>query len=190
MIHLDLGCGNKKTQGALGVDQFPLEQVDLVMDLRAIPWPIRNGSVDRLTCNHILEHMRVEKRVEFLGEIHRILKPDGIAVVRIPHGACRNARLDPTHVDIHSLHLEMFDYYEPTHRFGYYFRTPFRIVEKRLDKSVLALPNLFGLRSLLDRLLRRAAMRWEYVLWLVPLKSAVVSFKLAKWEDGAEGRQA
>jgi SAM-dependent methyltransferase len=178
---IDIGCGNKKTPGAIGVDKFPLEQVDIVFDISALPWPLKDGSVDRIICNHILEHLRVEQRVKVLREIHRVMRPEGELVVRIPHGACRNARLDPTHVDIHGLHLSMFDYYEKSHRFSYYFDYHFVLGKKEIVKSVLAWPRRLPLISgWVDKAVCKLANRWEYILWLVPLRSSVVYFALKK----------
>lgn len=178
---IDIGCGNKKTPGAIGVDKFPLEQVDIVFDISALPWPLKTGSVDRIICNHILEHLRVEQRVRVLKEIHRVMRPDAELIVRIPHGACRNARLDPTHVDIHSLHLSMFDYYDKSHRFGYYFDYHFVVEKSEITKSVLSWPFRLPLVSKwVDKAVCKLANRWEYILWLVPLRSSVVYFALRK----------
>jgi SAM-dependent methyltransferase len=44
--------------------------------------PVRSGSTDKVLCSHTLEHVLDDRRV--LGEIERILRPGGVAVLAIP----------------------------------------------------------------------------------------------------------
>lgn len=43
---VDLGCGNAKTVGAIGVDNVALPGVDVVHDLLDFPYPFDTGSAD------------------------------------------------------------------------------------------------------------------------------------------------
>lgn len=64
--------------------------VTIVGDARAIP--IRAGVFDLVLCVHVLEHVEEDRRV--MSEMHRVLKPGGVAIVTVP------LRLDrPTHED-------------------------------------------------------------------------------------------
>ena len=47
MTKLDIGCGKNKKEGFIGVDQFAMEGVDVVMDVRQ-PWSYENDSVDEV----------------------------------------------------------------------------------------------------------------------------------------------
>ena len=64
--------------------------VTIVGDARAIP--IEADVFDLVLCVHVLEHVEEDRRV--MSEMHRVLKPGGIAIVTVP------LRLDrPTHED-------------------------------------------------------------------------------------------
>lgn len=93
---VDLGCGRRKFPGALGMDFHPGEDVDLVHDLDALPWPIDDASCDLVIASHVMEHVRDFGGV--LSECHRILKPEGALVARCPHFSCRESFINPTHV--------------------------------------------------------------------------------------------
>ncbi|GAA5152546.1 BON domain-containing protein [Amycolatopsis dongchuanensis] len=95
-VVLDLGCGaQKQYPGNFGVDLYPTPEVDVLADVsRALPFA--DASVDRVFLVHILEHL-----IDFLplvDEVHRILRPDGVAFVLSPWWQYVNAVADPTHV--------------------------------------------------------------------------------------------
>ena len=46
LIKLDLGCGNNRQQGFIGVDIAKLPNVDQVVDLEKFPWPWKDESVE------------------------------------------------------------------------------------------------------------------------------------------------
>jgi len=93
---VDLGCGPKKSAGALGVDAYPYPGVDVVTDLNSIPWPLEDNRFDTINASHIIEH--VEDVVSFLSEIHRIAKPGARVKIITPHFSSLNSWGDPTHV--------------------------------------------------------------------------------------------
>lgn len=95
-VILDLGCGARKQYpGNLGVDLQVTAEVGVRADVSA-PLPFADGSADRVFLVHILEHL-----IDFLpliDEVHRVLRPDGVAFVLSPWWRCVNAVADPTHV--------------------------------------------------------------------------------------------
>ena len=93
---VDLGCGPRKTEGALGVDIFPYPGVDVVADLNKPDWPLEEGRFDRIMANHVVEH--VLDVILFLSEIHRIAKPGAEVVLVTPHFSSRNSYADATHL--------------------------------------------------------------------------------------------
>lgn len=93
---VELGCGPKKPEGALGVDAYPYPGVDVVTDLNSIPWPLEDNRFDTINASHIIEH--VEDVVSFLSEIHRIAKPGARVKIITPHFSSLNSWGDPTHV--------------------------------------------------------------------------------------------
>lgn len=95
-LRLDLGCGQAKQEGFVGVDQWAGEGVDIVHDLRTtFPWP--NSSVDEVYCNQVLEHLEGPERVHFLNEVCRVLKPWARATVIVPDWKSRRSVQDWTH---------------------------------------------------------------------------------------------
>lgn len=93
---LDLGCGDRKTPGAFGVDCRPGPKVDLVHDLNVTPWPLDESRFDRIICSHVLEH--INHLVGVMEEIHRVGKPGARVRIVTPHFSSLNSWEDPTHV--------------------------------------------------------------------------------------------
>jgi SAM-dependent methyltransferase len=95
-VILDLGCGPQKQYGSnIGVDRLAGDRVDVIADL-AEPLPFADSCADGVFLVHILEHL-----LDFLAlmdEVHRVLRPDGVAYVLSPWWRYVNAVADPTHV--------------------------------------------------------------------------------------------
>lgn len=111
-INLDLGCGNNKREGFLGVDQYKMPGVDIVCNLAKDKWPWKDGSVDEVNSAHFLEHLtnlngRWE-RTHFFNELYRVLKTGAKATIIIPHWCSNRFYGDPTHCEPFS---EMGFYY-------------------------------------------------------------------------------
>ena len=95
-VILDVGCGEKpyqdwfgKVDRYIGIDTYAGAKVDFVIDGRTA-WPLPDESVDVVVCTQVLEH--VEDLAMTLGEIRRVLRPGGTAVLSFPfifneHGA-------------------------------------------------------------------------------------------------------
>ena len=45
---LDLGCGKNKIKGSIGLDNVPLNNVDIVHDLLSVPYPLQGNSFKRI----------------------------------------------------------------------------------------------------------------------------------------------
>lgn len=95
MTVVELGCGNAKTPGAIGVDVNPNSQADLLHDLDVFPYPIHSDAADKVICRDVLEHL-----TNFVGaveEIWRICKPGAVVEVTGPFMSSVNYFSDPTH---------------------------------------------------------------------------------------------
>ncbi|MEO5952143.1 MAG: methyltransferase domain-containing protein, partial [Chloroflexia bacterium] len=92
-VKVDLGCGSVKKPGFLGVDVRPTRATAIVADAMAIP--IATGSVDELHASCLLEHFDAPYKV--LDEVHRLLKPTGRAVFRLPNLGTYSSHMDTTH---------------------------------------------------------------------------------------------
>jgi glycosyltransferase involved in cell wall biosynthesis len=92
-IKLDLGCGSVQRPGFLGIDARPTRATALVADAQHLP--IATGVADEVDASCLLEHFDAPSRV--LDEIHRVLKPSGRAVLRLPNLGTYSSHLDTTH---------------------------------------------------------------------------------------------
>lgn len=91
----NLACGSHPLEGFTNVDIIDLPGIDLVMDLEAYPWDIPSESADEVYISHFIEH--VFDLIAFMDEVHRILKPGGLATVIAPYVMSTGAWQDPTH---------------------------------------------------------------------------------------------
>src|SRR4029078_2403801 len=80
---LDVGCGQNKHPGAIGIDSNPRAHADVIHDLGKIPYPFPDNEFDEIICRHIIEH--VPRVMSFVSELHRITKPDGLIRIVTPH---------------------------------------------------------------------------------------------------------
>lgn len=82
-IFLDLGCGNSKHPGSIGIDKVDLDCVDIVGDwidcLKLFP----DESVSKIYSRSFLPH--VEDLELVIDESLRLLKPDGTHSIFVPH---------------------------------------------------------------------------------------------------------
>lgn len=76
-VRIDLGCGNAKREGFIGLDFVDGPEVDHVVDLTAERFPFDDASVDEVFSAHFLEHIESPNHV--FGEIGRICK-DGARI--------------------------------------------------------------------------------------------------------------
>jgi SAM-dependent methyltransferase len=56
-VRLDLGCGQSKMPGFIGMDNRPLENVDVVWDVTKFPYPLPSDSCQLVMASHLLEHI-------------------------------------------------------------------------------------------------------------------------------------
>lgn len=70
-------CGDKFESGYAG---FYYDKETMTLDLTNLSFA--ENSFDIIICNHVLEHITEESKA--LNEIHRVLKPDGWAILQVP----------------------------------------------------------------------------------------------------------
>jgi predicted SAM-dependent methyltransferase len=108
---LDLGCGNKKREGAVGIDFNGRTAADVIHDLDVFPYPLEDSSFDEIYLDNILEHL--DDVIRVMEEIHRICKPSGLVKVIVPYFRSIWAYIDPTHR--HFFTVDSFAYFDPDH---------------------------------------------------------------------------
>ncbi len=94
-LKVDLGCGQAKQEGFVGVDISPKSDADIIHDLWTTPWPFDDNSVEEAFCSHVVEH--TPDLIAFMEECYRILKPDAKIRIVWPHLRSDRAFQDPTH---------------------------------------------------------------------------------------------
>ncbi|KAA0577974.1 hypothetical protein FZ983_20595 [Azospirillum sp. B21] len=127
-LRVDLGCGDHKPDGFVGVDVAPGPGVDLVCDLTG-RFPFETGSVAHLRAHDLIEHL--PDRLHTMNEIWRVCRGGAIVDIRVPSTDGRGAFQDPTHISYWN--ANSFFYYSVDHpaylslcrKYG--FRGAFRI---------------------------------------------------------------
>lgn len=92
---LDIGCGQEKFPGSIGMDIVKNSQADIVHDASDIPWPFEENSFDMVIANHFVEH--TDDILVFFNEAHRILKHSGRIIIQVPYFRKTDAFTDITH---------------------------------------------------------------------------------------------
>jgi predicted SAM-dependent methyltransferase len=81
--YLHLGCGFKYLPGMINADGNAFRKIDLWLDLRnGLPFP--DQSCAFVYSSHTIEHLFPYEAITLLKEIHRVLKPDGVARIAVP----------------------------------------------------------------------------------------------------------
>lgn len=76
-VIIDIGCGQKKKPGRIGIDHVDLPEIDIVTDIEKGLSFLPQRSVDEIHCRSVLEHIH---NFDFLlREFMRVLKKDGRA---------------------------------------------------------------------------------------------------------------
>lgn len=94
---LNLGCGHQKLKGWTNIDFEPSEAPDMVINLGVEDWPFPTDSVDEALAHHILEHLTTDEFFHFMRELYRVLKPNAICSLALPHPRHNVYINDPTH---------------------------------------------------------------------------------------------
>jgi SAM-dependent methyltransferase len=82
-MKLNLGCGTGKLEGFVNVDVDESLSPDMSFDLTK-PFPFDDNSVEEVVMFHTIEHIQKRFHQFIFLEIHRVLKPDGLAMFSFP----------------------------------------------------------------------------------------------------------
>ncbi len=136
-MKLDIGCGNHKDLGWVGIDIQRLPGVDIVHDLNMHPWPIEAESVDEAKAWHIIEHIppvcvtehgTLSSFLEFMDECWRVLKTGARLDIETPYGSSAGFLHDPTHCN--PVDEITFEHFDPEYRrYLTYQPKPWKIIQ-------------------------------------------------------------
>ncbi|MCZ2155897.1 MAG: methyltransferase domain-containing protein [Bryobacterales bacterium] len=167
---LDAGCGTNKTPGAIGIDRLGNTRADIVADLDAFPYPVRDAVFDEVRAIHVIEH--VADVIRTMEEFHRVLRNGGRVVIETPHYTDFSSFCDPTH----RWHLNSYSLrYFGADNAGYGYYSPVRFRERRVHVRLLALWRYLGFEMLVNAFPRFRRF-WEYYLCYV------IRGKVIRWE--------
>jgi predicted SAM-dependent methyltransferase len=108
---LDLGCGNKKHPGAVGIDINLSSDADIIHDLNSVPYPFEDSLFDEIIADNIVEHL--DNVILVMEELSRISKVGAKIKVIVPYFRSKWAYIDPTHR--HHFTVDSFAYFDPNH---------------------------------------------------------------------------
>jgi SAM-dependent methyltransferase len=115
---VNLGSNRNRIPNSIGVDAIAQDGVDVVHDLNFFPYPFDENSIDVVHAYHVIEHL--DNPLKAIEEIHRILIPDGILYLRVPHFSSLYAWGDITHKQAFSTHaFDIFDVTGDFKNWGY-----------------------------------------------------------------------
>jgi SAM-dependent methyltransferase len=159
---LHLGAGLKHIPGALTVDLNPETGADVTCDLDALPWPFPDDSFDAVVGLSIIEHLN--DFLGIMGQIHRILRPNGTAHILVPHFSSAASFVDPTHKQ--HLSARSCDYFLTGSEIGreYGFYVPFRF---ELVRRYVHLQGFFRYLPGAEWMVSRFPTPWEEYLCFV-----------------------
>lgn len=96
-MKIDIGCGNHKKEGFIGLDIDKNSQADIIGS--ALDLPFKDNNVDQIYCSHLVEHFTPQQAKIFFAEIYRVLKKGSQASLKVDHDWSKKKLLkkDPDH---------------------------------------------------------------------------------------------
>jgi predicted SAM-dependent methyltransferase len=79
---LHIGCGGSIRPGWLNVDRYNAA-ADTYLDARN-PFPFPDDCFALVFSEHMIEHLQIDRVRQFLGEVHRVLRPGGACRITCP----------------------------------------------------------------------------------------------------------
>lgn len=180
-VHIELGCGQNKTPGRIGVDIVDVQGVDIVADLNhGLPF-LPDSSVDTIHTTHFLEH--VGQLDVIIGEMCRVLKKGGRAHNYVPHFSNPHFYSDYTHCTFFGLYtLDYFcaeDGLMRRHVCKHYTKTCLRIVSRRLIFASVFNPVHYA-RKVFQLVVNASPSLQEFyedsLCWLIPCHGVEIVF--------------
>ena len=114
MLKLNLGCGYRKLEGYVNLDDRSIVEPDLLCDISNV-LPYRDNEIDEVRAFDFLEHIPIGKTVKVIEDIYRVLKPGGLFEHFTPSTDGRGAFQDPTHISFWNIN-SWFYYMDDNYR--------------------------------------------------------------------------
>ena len=170
---LDVGCGQQKFPGSIGIDMNQDTAADVLCHLDRGALPFRDNAFDEVRATHLIEH--VDNVIRTVEEFHRVTRPGGRVVIITPHYTDFSSFCDPTH----KWHLNSFSfrYFYPGGIHGSdHWYTRARLREKRVEVRLLQFWRYLGFEFLVNHSVRFRRF-WEFYLCYI-VRGKVMTFEL------------
>lgn len=131
---LNLCCGFDYKEGWVNADhKLAVNRKDIEVDLENLPLPFEDNTFDYIFSAHTLEHINREIMGVFV-ELWRVLKPNGILEIRVPHFSHTSALASSGHKKAFSI-ASFFWIFEST---PFNFPAGFPLLKKPLFRKIYA----------------------------------------------------
>ena len=107
-MKLNIGCGNKKINGYIGVDKFKCHAADYICDVENEKLPFEENSITSIILDNVIEHFYDIPKV--IDELVRVSQKGANIKIITPHFSSLSSWIDPTH--IHHLSYFSLDHFE------------------------------------------------------------------------------
>lgn len=134
-LKIDVGGGKSPKPGYFSLDISASVDPDILADIGEPLDQLPTNSVSAIYSRHTLEHIR--SLDVFMQEMHRVVCPDGLIEIIVPHFSNAYAFSDPTHVRFFGLY-SMY-YFSPTSLQpkrkvpNYYYKTTYKVIEIKIE---------------------------------------------------------
>jgi predicted SAM-dependent methyltransferase len=183
---LEVGCGDNKREGYLGMDVIKLAGVDVVHDMNISPWPFEDNAFSEIVFDDVLEHSK-----DFFGilsEVYRVSAPNAIIKISLPHYSSDNMYSDPTHTIFFS--SRSFNYFDKSLNYKHSFyleKVNFKVLKKYIAfREYFAHDNKrpffnpfkwLGIEFLVNRFQR---IYERFFCWILPAAELYFELKVIK----------
>ena len=180
-VIINLGCGTRKKEGQIGIDQVDLPGIDVVADLEKGLRFFPDCSVDEIHCRNVLEH--IANLEQILQEMLRVLKKDGKAYIAVPHFSNPYYYSDPTHIRFFGLYT-FYYYVNPAYQLRRKVPTHYSTLRLRILSQQYVFRFSFSplgfLKKAIGRLINSSRLLQEYyeenLTRLIPAHSLEIVF--------------
>jgi SAM-dependent methyltransferase len=162
MKKLNLCCGFDYKEGWVNADhKLAINKKDVEIDLEKLPLPFEDNTFDYIFSSHTLEHINREIMGVFV-ELWRVLKPNGILEIRVPHFSHSSALASPGHKKAFSIG-SFFWIFEKE---PYFFPSGFPLLEKPLFEKV-NVELLYRRKDILDIPMKTNNKSYIFISYLI-----------------------
>lgn len=165
IVKINLGCGNKRKAGFVGVDKYPCDAVEITADITE-KLPFGDATVSEVWADNVIEH--VGDIPALMREIHRVCIAEALVTFITPHFTSISSWTDPTHV--HHLSYFSMDHFEKKD-VSHYAGGGFHIEKRHLSFGG-------GILGLLGRLMFKISPRWWESKLCFVFRASTLRFEL------------